>query len=100
MAASLLERLDRTRRGRAAAAAAFALADAAGQEPNVDLGLAALGVAAGMPDDAAEVVFSVARTVGWVAHALEEYDETPLRFRGSGAYRGPRPPQPVPADLR
>ncbi|GAB3686980.1 citrate synthase [Angustibacter aerolatus] len=96
----LLERLDRTRRGRVAAADDFALADAAGQEPNVDLGLAALGVAAGMPDDAAEVVFSVARTVGWVAHALEEYDETPLRFRGSGSYRGPRPPQPVPADLR
>ena len=35
-----------------------------------------------------EVVFCVARSVGWVAHALEEYDETPLRFRGQGATAG------------
>jgi citrate synthase len=72
------------------------LADAADQRPNVDLALAALGVACGMVRDGGEVVFCVARSVGWVAHALEEYDEAPLRFRGSGRYRGPRPPQPVP----
>ncbi len=86
--------------GEPAAAAAVAavqqLAAASGQRPNVDLALAALALAAGMPRDAGEVVFSVARSVGWVAHALEEYDEPPLRFRGQGDYRGPRPPQPPP----
>ena len=49
-----------------------------------------------MPRDAGEAVFSVARSAGWIAHALEEYDEPPLRFRGQGHYRGPRPPQPLP----
>jgi citrate synthase len=72
------------------------LAAAGGLHPNIDLALAALAHAAQMPRDAGEVVFSIARSVGWVAHALEEYDETPLRFRGQGHYRGPRPPHPVP----
>ena len=79
-----------------AVAAVHRLAAASGQRPNVDLALAALALAAGMPRDAGEVVFSLARSVGWVAHALEEYDEPPLRFRGQGDYRGPRPPQPLP----
>ena len=29
-----------------------------------------------------EAVFAVARTAGWLAHAYEEADEAPLRFRG------------------
>jgi citrate synthase len=72
------------------------LAAASGMHPNVDLALAALALSSRMSRAAGEVVFSVARSVGWIAHALEEYDETPLRFRGQGLYRGPRPPQPLP----
>lgn len=63
---------------------------------NVDLALAVLSVASGMPSDAGETVFAVARTAGWVAHALEEYTERPLRMRPSGQYNGPRPPVPLP----
>jgi citrate synthase len=63
---------------------------------NVDLALAVLTLASGMPADAGEAIFAIARTVGWVAHALEEYGERPLRMRPSGVYTGPRPPQPVP----
>lgn len=63
---------------------------------NVDLALAALSVATGMPADAGEVIFAVARTAGWVAHALEEYAERPLRMRPRGQYAGPLPPQPLP----
>ncbi|MGP4000765.1 citrate/2-methylcitrate synthase [Streptomyces sp. 8N706] len=63
---------------------------------NVDLALAVLSVSAGMPAEAGETVFSVARTAGWIAHALEEYAERPLRMRPRGQYRGPRPPQPLP----
>ncbi|MFI0790133.1 citrate/2-methylcitrate synthase [Streptomyces lydicus] len=63
---------------------------------NVDLALAVLTVATGMPAEAGETVFAVARTAGWIAHALEEYDEAPLRMRPSGQYSGPRPPQPLP----
>jgi citrate synthase len=63
---------------------------------NVDLTLAVLSVATDMPPDASEVIFAVARTAGWVAHALEEYSERPLRMRPMGQYVGPLPPQPLP----
>ncbi|THA35527.1 helix-turn-helix domain-containing protein [Streptomyces sp. A1277] len=63
---------------------------------NVDLALAALSVASDMPAEAGETVFAVSRTAGWIAHALEEYGEPPLRMRPSGHYTGPRPPQPLP----
>ncbi|MFH9013585.1 citrate/2-methylcitrate synthase [Streptomyces sp. NPDC017943] len=63
---------------------------------NVDLALAVLTTSCGMPASAGETIFAVARTAGWVAHALEEYGERPLRMRPSGLYVGPRPPQPLP----
>ena len=63
---------------------------------NVDLALAVLSQACRMTPEAGEIVFSVARTAGWIAHALEEYAERPLRMRPVGAYDGPRPEQPLP----
>ncbi|MEU6356434.1 citrate synthase family protein [Streptomyces sp. NPDC047072] len=63
---------------------------------NVDLALAVLTASSGMPATAGETVFAVARTAGWIAHALEEYGERPLRMRPSGVYVGPKPPQPLP----
>ncbi|MZD10369.1 helix-turn-helix domain-containing protein [Streptomyces sp. SID5785] len=64
---------------------------------NVDLALAVLTTSYGMPEEAGETIFAVARTAGWIAHALEEYDERPLRMRPTGHYIGARPPQPLPA---
>lgn len=63
---------------------------------NVDLALATLSVATAMPPEAGETIFAVARTAGWIAHALEEYDERALRVRVTGRYEGPPPPQPLP----
>lgn len=63
---------------------------------NVDLALAVLTTSCGMPASAGETIFAVARTAGWIAHALEEYGERPLRMRPSGHYVGPKPPQPLP----
>ncbi|MFI1016502.1 citrate synthase [Streptomyces sp. NPDC020965] len=63
---------------------------------NVDLALAVLSVSSGMKAEAGETVFAVARTAGWIAHALEEYEERPMRMRPTGQYGGPRPPQPLP----
>lgn len=63
---------------------------------NVDLALAVFTVATGMPAEAGETIFAIARTAGWIAHALEEYEEPPVRMRPSGQYCGPRPPQPMP----
>ena len=54
--------------------------------PNIDLALGAMTYISSMGPDAGEVIFAIARTAGWVAHALEEYDEAPLRFRPVGRY--------------
>jgi citrate synthase len=59
--------------------------------PNVDLALAALARAAGMIRGSGEAIFAVARTAGWIAHALEAYESgVPLRPRAS--YTGPVSP--------
>lgn len=80
----------------AAREVAAVMARQGGLHPNVDLALAVLTVSCGMAAEAGETVFAVARTAGWIAHALEEYQERPLRMRPSGEYHGPRPPQPMP----
>lgn len=59
--------------------------------PNVDLALGALTYLSGMSATAGEALFAIARTAGWTAHAMEEYDEKPLRFRLKARYIGPRP---------
>ena len=68
-----------------------AVAGRPGVFPNVDLALAAVQHTVGMCAEAGEAVFAVARTVGWVAHALEQYADPGLRFRVEGAYVGRRP---------
>ena len=51
-------------------------------EPNIDFALATLARVAGMVRGAGEAIFAVARTAGWVAHALEAYSGPgPLRPR-------------------
>ncbi|MEV5709049.1 citrate/2-methylcitrate synthase [Actinoallomurus sp. NPDC052274] len=55
---------------------------------NIDFALATLGAVTGMGRGAGEAIFAVARTAGWLAHALEEYARgTPLRPRA--IYTGP-----------
>jgi citrate synthase len=57
-------------------------------EPNIDFALAVLASCAGMIRGAGEAIFAVARTAGWLAHAMEEYTaSTPLRPRA--VYTGP-----------
>jgi citrate synthase len=59
-------------------------------EPNIDFAIATLARVAGMIRGAGEAVFAVARTAGWIAHALEAYaGPGPLRPRA--VYTG-RPP--------
>ncbi|HEX2578096.1 MAG TPA: citrate/2-methylcitrate synthase, partial [Aquihabitans sp.] len=58
--------------------------------PNVDAALGALAFVARAEPGATEAVFALARTAGWLAHAFEEVDELPLRFRGRTIHRGPR----------
>jgi citrate synthase len=51
-------------------------------EPNIDFAIATLARVAGMVRGSGEAVFAVARTAGWIAHALEAYAGAgPLRPR-------------------
>jgi citrate synthase len=51
-------------------------------EPNIDFAIATLARVAGMVRGAGEAIFAVARTAGWIAHALEAYSGPgPLRPR-------------------
>jgi len=51
-------------------------------EPNIDFAIATLVRVAGMVRGAGEAIFAVARTAGWIAHALEAYSGPgPLRPR-------------------
>ena len=54
--------------------------------PNIDFALAALCFCADLSVTSGEAIFGVARTVGWIAHGLEEYGEAPLRFRPRAHY--------------
>jgi citrate synthase len=58
--------------------------------PNVDFGLAALCRLMRLRAGAASTIFTLARSVGLVAHALEEYPHR-LRFRPRATYTGPAP---------
>ena len=93
-AAALLARLRDTAGGSPRMEVVDSLLEAARRrglpEPNVDLALAALAHVAGMTRGAGEAIFATARTAGWIAHALEEYDrDTPIRPRA--VYTGPPP---------
>jgi citrate synthase len=57
-------------------------------EPNIEFALAALGSVAGMIRGAGEAIFAIARTAGWLAHALEEYERN-IPIRPRGIYIGP-----------
>lgn len=56
---------------------------------NCDLALAAFVTSTRMDPTAGELIFTVARIAGWLAHAIEEYAEAPLRYRPRATYVGP-----------
>jgi citrate synthase len=61
-----------------------------GRHPNVDFALAAAATGLGLPRNAALGLFIVGRTVGWIAHATEQY-ESGILIRPRARYLGPRP---------
>lgn len=60
--------------------------------PNVDFALAAAAAALGLPQEAALGLFLIGRSVGWIAHAIEQY-ESGVLIRPRARYVGPRPEQ-------
>jgi citrate synthase len=59
-----------------------------GEPPNVDFALAALATGMRLPADAPFVLFALARTAGWIAHALEQHQRGSL-IRPRARYTGP-----------
>ena len=51
---------------------------AEGLEPNVDAGLLGLVRSMGLPDVRAPLIFAIARTAGWVAHVMEQWQRPGL----------------------
>ncbi len=60
------------------------------QSPNVDFALAGAVSALGLPAGAALGLFVIGRTVGWIAHAIEQY-ESQVLIRPRARYLGPLP---------
>jgi citrate synthase len=69
--------------------------------PNLDAGLAAITRAYKLPEQAPLLLFALGRTIGWIAHAIEEYASGQLirpRARYTGRppdFAAPRGDQPV-----
>ncbi|MBO0739095.1 MAG: citrate synthase family protein [Alphaproteobacteria bacterium] len=61
-----------------------------GRQPNVDFALAAVATGLGLPRTAGLGLFIIGRTVGWIAHAIEQY-ESEILIRPRARYLGPRP---------
>ena len=61
-----------------------------GRRPNVDFALAAAAIGLGLPRSAGLGLFVIGRTVGWIAHAIEQY-ESGILIRPRARYLGPRP---------
>ncbi len=91
-ARAIIEAIARARpaSGARVAAAALAAKQLTGQHPNVDFALGAAVTALGLPDGSALALFLVGRTVGWIAHAIEQY-ESGVLIRPRARYTGLRP---------
>jgi citrate synthase len=61
-----------------------------GQRPNVDFALGAAACVLGLPPGAAFGIFLLARSAGWIAHAIEQY-ESGMLIRPRARYLGRRP---------
>ena len=62
-----------------------------GEHPTVDFALVVLARVLRLPADAALTIFAIGRTIGWIAHAIEQYaDETLIRPRARYVGETPR----------
>jgi citrate synthase len=71
--------------------------DAIGERPNVDFALAAAARVLDLPASAPLMLFAIARSVGWIGHAMEQYATHQL-IRPRARYTGVTPPE-VPGDV-
>jgi citrate synthase len=61
-----------------------------GECPNLDFGLVTLARALDLPPESSMSLFALGRTVGWIAHAIEQYSDNQM-IRPRARYVGPVP---------
>lgn len=64
-----------------------------GELPNLDFGLVTLTRALDLPPESPIALFALGRTMGWIAHAIEQYGN-PEIIRPRARYVGPGTPMP------
>ena len=62
-----------------------------GELPTLDLGLVTLARVLGLPPGAPLALFALGRTIGWIGHAIEQY-ESGVLIRPRARYTGEQPP--------
>jgi citrate synthase len=59
-----------------------------GEHPTIDFALVALARTLALPQDGALAIFAIGRTIGWIAHAIEQYASGTM-IRPRAKYVGP-----------
>lgn len=89
-AAVLLEMLPKGKTAVFARDLAAAAQAVLGEAPTIDFGLVAVARALGLPEGAALTLFALGRTIGWIGHAIEQYEQNAM-IRPRAKYVGERP---------
>jgi citrate synthase len=71
-------------------AVARAASAATGEQPNLDFALAALSRVLRLPPEAPLMLFAIGRSIGWIGHAIEQYETNQL-IRPRAKYVGVAP---------
>jgi citrate synthase len=88
-AALLLSQLPKSKELALAQKVAEAAESVVGEKPNLDFSLVALARSLNLPRGAALGLFAIGRTIGWVAHAIEQYAQATM-IRPRAKYVGPK----------
>jgi citrate synthase len=93
-AAVLLSMLPRSRQSAFAHRLAASVGATLNEAPTIDFALVALSKALALPEGSAFTLFALGRTMGWIAHALEQYAQDAI-IRPRARYVGDKPGRPA-----
>jgi len=86
----LLEMLPKSKERTFALALAGAAESVLREKPTIDFALVALARTLALPRGSALTLFAIGRTIGWIAHAIEQYEQGTM-IRPRAKYIGPKP---------
>ena len=89
-AALLLDMLPKSAELTFARSLATSVDSVLGEKPNLDFALVTVERALDLPRGSALSLFAIGRTIGWIAHAIEQYGQDAM-IRPRAKYVGPKP---------